>query len=735
MTMTTAQRDMRVTDELVDRLLTEADPALRALEPQDPENDTEPYDYKQDFWLAKPSYSEEFAASVCERFTTHTESWKNGAVSSAIWNAYRQYHNLATADGDPLTQLVSSGEVGELLALAIPHYRSLVRHQIALFSSQRPAWEPQARTSDAASARQVPMAANLLDYVISSGNLDARLAEQCELMMIAGAGYFVTGWNPNVGATNPPKGWFTGRVFAPWELVHEHVRVYEDANWFIFRTFESRWDWVARLSETDPEKAEKLAKLDTHGDDFARAFRDVDDELMRDAGDRFAALTLIAKPTIACPGGRYAIVASDELVLLDTSYPYGDEVTISRMCASEFLGTCTPYCDSWGVLAASDASNAILSMLLTRIDTCGVPNFCVPEGSEIDFSDIAGANAVWKLPPGQEKPSVVDLLQIPDALPAIMQLINSQMEAVVGINSVTRGQPTENVSSGSMAALLQSMAQQFNSNLERAWTLNLERIGTHHLKVFQEMADAEHAISVMGADQRYTVQQFKGEDLAGISRVTVRTANALSKTVAGRAEIAEKMLPLGISPQEYMRVIETGQLSPLFHGPVGQLTGIKARAEKLLRGEQSPPVVWDNHQLAVKELRALLDSEAREDPAISKLVSDTINAQFQLWGKLSRESPDILVATGCPPLPQAQAMGEAAMQMQMMGMTPPGMPPAPPAPSAAPPQQQKQPETQAPSGRTGPAPTPKGQEPSGVNPKMPTEPKPAKNPMTGESVV
>jgi hypothetical protein len=726
-------RDAALTEALTDRLMTEENPELRSLDvaAENDNADEPPYDYREHFWLAKPWYSEEFAAEVVERFNSHIDSWENGAVGSTVWQAYRQYHNIAGYDGDPLTQITATGEVGELLALAIPHYRSLVRHQISLFSSQRPAWEPQARTSDANAARQVPLARNLLDYVITRGHLDARLAEQCEMMMVAGAGYFVTGWDPNVGITSPPgqaRGWFTGRVYAPWELTHERVRVWEDANWFIWRSFESRWDWVARLAETDPEKAEKLAKLDTQGDDFARAFRDAEDDL-KESGDRFAALYVVAKPTLACPAGRYAIVASDEMVLFDSEYPYGDDVTISRMCASEFLGTSTPYCDSWGVLATADASNAILSMILTRVDVGGVPNFCIPDGSEIDFADIAGGNTVWKLPPGQEKPSVVDLLQLPDALPAIMQMLNQAMEGVVGINSVTRGQPQENVSSGSMAALLQSMAIQFNSNLERAWTTNLERIGTHHLKVFQAMATAEHAINVVGQDQRWTVQTFKGADLADVAGVVVKTANALSKTTAGRADIAEKMIPMGISPQEYMRVVDTGQLEPLFHGPVGQLTGIKARCEKLLRGEPSPPNLWDNHQLVIKEFRALLDSEARDDERISKAVTDAIMQQFQLWAQLSRESPDMLAATGCPPLPQAQSIGMQVQQMQQMPDAPPGgMPPG------APPQQQKQPDTVAPSGRTGPAPTPKGQEPSGANPRQPTEPKPAKNPMTGEPV-
>lgn len=726
-------RDAELNEQLVERLMGEGDAEIARLEgtPDNENADPEPYDFREDFWLAKPYFSEEFAGDVCERFGNHQDWWQNSSVGATVWNAYRQYHNLSGVDGDPITQLQATGEVGELLAMAIPHYRTLVRHQIAMFTSNRPAWDPQARTADAEGARQVPMAANLLDYVTSTGDLDPRLGEQTELMMVCGEGFFVTGWDANVGPKGEdgsPRGWFTQRVYAPWEVAHERVRTYADASWHILRSFESRWDWVAKFAKDDPEKAERIAKLDTDAADFATAFREYDSDLVKDDGDRIAVLIVIAKPTIACPEGRYSIVAGDDLVLFDGPYPYGEDITISRMCASEFLGTAIAYSDSWGVLAAAEACNAILSMILTRIDTCGVPNFAVPEGSEIEFGDIAGGNGVWKLPPGTEKPSAVDLLNIPEALPAIMELISTQMEGTVGVNSVTKGQPQENVTSGSMAALLQSMATQFNSNLERAWTLNLERIGTHHIRVFQRMADTEHAISVVGVDNKWTVQSFKGEALSGILRVSVKTASALSKTTAGRADIADKLLQrTAITPQEFMQVIATGQLEPTFAGPVGELNSIKARGEKLLRGEPSPPLLWDNHQLCVRELKALLNTQARDDQAVTDNINQCIQQHFDLWAQLSRESPDMLAAIGCPPLPQAQSIGQQAQAMQTQM---PGAPAGPGAPAMPPPQQVKQPETDAPRGRPGPAPATKGQQPSQA---QPTLPQPAKTP-SGESV-
>lgn len=719
-----------LTDRLIDSVMGAAPaPANDNAEPEE----IEPYDYAENFWLARPYFSEEYANEVVERFGRHIELWDGSAHGAAVWSAYRAYHNLGGADGDPLTQISVMGEAGELLALSIPHYRTLVRHQISLFTSERPAWDPQARTADADSARQVPACTNLLDYVASYGHLDQRLAEQVECMMVAGAGYFVTGWDANIGLGlngETPAGWFTQRVLAPWEICHERVRTYDDATWWIFRTYESRWDWVARHAESDPEKAKEIAEIDTTKETFATAFYDYDRDLNDEDGDRIAVLYVVAKPTIACPHGRLSIIASDSLVLFDGAYPYGNDVTISRMCASEFLGTSVPYSDSWGVLAPADAWNAILSMIMTRVDTCGVPNFCVPEGSEIEFSEIAGGNSVWKLPPGGEKPSVVDLLQIPETMIGVMGLLAQQLEQVVGINSVTRGQPQENVSSGSMAALLQSMAVQFNSNLERAWILNLERIGTHHVRVFQRMATEPQAVSIMGSDHKWTVTSMKKEDLAGILRVTVKTASALSKTTAGRADIAEKLLQAGaIDPQQFMKVVQTGVLEPTFAGPVGQLNGIKARGELLQKGQPSPPIAWDNHQLCIREFRALLDTEARNDPQVAALIDQTINQQFELWAKLSREAPDILAATGCPPLPMALQTGQQAQAMQAQGM--PGAPPGPPPESGPPPQQQKQPETDAPRGRPGPAQAPKGQEPSKTNPKQPL---PAKTP-SGESVV
>jgi hypothetical protein len=247
------------------------------------------------------------------------------------------------------------------------------------------------------------------------------------------------------------------------------------------------------------------------------------------------------------------------------------------------------------------------------------------------------------------------------------------------------------------------------------------------------MASEAQSISVMGADNRWTVKTLRGEELGEVLRVSVKTANALSKTTAGRAEIADKLLERGaIGPQEYLRIIQTGQLEPTFHGPVGELNSIKARSEKLLRGEKAPALQWDNHQLCIREFKALLNSEARENPEIVSIVMEAINEHFMLWTQLSQQSPDMLAASGCPPLPQAQAIGQQAMMMEQQGMQAAGGPPPTGGPGQPGPRPQPQPNTEEPRAKPGPDAAPPGAEPTGQ--KMPRQPKQPNNPMTGQPV-
>lgn len=687
---------------------TEDELAESALQAQEQDKPT-PYDYREDYWLAYPYFDERFAAEVIKRFSNHLEQWESNNVGNAVWAAYRAYHSLERGGGlgsrDPTVSLTEAGEDGEFMSMRMNHFRGLLKHQIALVTANRPAWDPQARTTDAKAMQQVSLCKGLLDYVMDEKQIGPDLKQQYETAKVTAAGFIALGWKE----THDGDGTITASVLAPWEVCHERVRSYKTAQWFIYRTYESRWDWVAKFSESDPEKARKIAGIQNQPH-IGTAFMYESEDGSSDA-DRFEVLHVFALPSPSCPDGRYAIVADGDITLLDGPNPYGDEIPISRLCPAEFVGTSIPFGDSWSLLAPDEAYNAMLSMAMTRVDTYGIPTLAVPAGSDYTQQDFSG-NKLLEYTPGMGEPRILDYLKIPPELPSVMGMVKSGMEELSGINSVTRGNPTENVSSGSYAALLQSMAIQFNSADEAAWIANLERVGSLVVRIYQRMASDKQLVSICGTDQQWTAREFTGEDLDQIQRVAIKPANALSKTVAGRLALADTMLErqLVSSPQEYLQVVETGNVEPLFSGPTKELTLIKSENEMMMRGQTPSVALWDNDQTHIREHKCLLDTQLRGNIPLATLVMNHLTEHMNNW---QQKDPNTLAAIGQPPLPASMA-------------SMPTMPGQAPQPG---PRQQKQPETEEAKGKPGPNPGPRGHEPG----PMPSEPEPAKTP-NGEAV-
>lgn len=677
------------------------------------------YDFRKEFWLASPFYSDAIAEEIAERWRKHALKWSGtDPLTAAVWAAYRTYHGLTSAnvdDGAPTVSLTEAGDEGEFLALAVNHFRGLVRHQLALVTAERPAWDPQARTSSAESAKQVRLTRNLLDYVMSAKRCDQKTYDQLELAVVTGAGFCAYGWDATAGLDG--QGDLTVSVLPPWEVCHEDVRDYSDCRVWVFVRRESRWDWVAHFAESDPGKAAKIRELDPDKNLYC-GVQTYEPRELQDA-DRIPILYLYASASKACPKGRLTAIASPELVLLDGPMPYGAEAPITRICAAEFLGTSRPLANSWSQLPLMEAFNAIVSVIMTRADIGGVPDVAVPPNTEYEQGTLGGANKIEADMANEGKPQLIDLLQIPDVLAKLCEALKGWMEELSGINSVTRGNPNSNITSGSMAALIASQAVQFNSSDERAYTFALEASATNILRIYQRCASEEQLISIAGDDERWAVQSFRGEDLNQILRVAVKRASPFLKTLAGRKEIADNLLNNKMiqDPREYIAVIENGELSPLFKGPVDQLVMIKTENERIRSGDDVPVLLTDNHELHIREHLCELDTDARADESfLQRMMQHIHQGHFMQWQKASLEAPDLCVAYGYRPLPMAVSMAQAAQQMMgggagnMPGPTPPQQLPNAPEPKGKPP---------------GPPPAPKGQEPSQA---APTVPQPAQAP-------
>lgn len=676
-----------------------------------------PYDFREHYWLARPAFSKDFASEVFRRWKKHSEQWNASGdpIAQAVWKSYRTYHGISTPDtalAVPDIDLVENGDDGALISMAINHYRSLVRHKLALNTAQRAAWDPQARTSGAEAMKQVRLTRSICDYYWTAKRFDQRNYDQAELMEIAGVGFCVQGWDYNAG----PAGDVWAQTLAPWEMCHQDVRNYLDCRWWIFVRWESRWDWVARLAQHQPEQARRLAELDVD-DSFTCGVKTLRPDQRRSETDQIPLLYVYANASTSCPKGRLAVVAQSDLSLIDTPLPYGPTAPVSRMCAAEYAGTSKPLANSWSMLPLMDGLYVAVTAVMTRLDFGAIPDVVITEDTEFEQGDLGGLNLL-RVPEGTTMlPTLVDALQIPEVLPKVIDLLVKTMEAMTGINSVTRGQPDPNITSGSMAALIQAMAGQYNSAEDRAYNMALEELGTQLIGITQRLAGEGQLVSIAGEDERWAIRHFKAEDLNQILRVAVKVVPAVLKTLGGKMEIADKLLERGLikHAQEYYAVLETGNLSSPFKGPVDELTIINSENERMRRGEPVHVLWTDNPYLHIQHHRCELDTDARDDPEYTQRQLEHIQEHFNVGAEMSRKAPDMCIALGWQPFPQAASIAAAMQQMQGGGAMPSPEPPPP----------QERPDAAETRDKPGPAPKPPGDEPSEAAPSIPQPAKPA----------
>jgi hypothetical protein len=272
----------------------------------------------------------------------------------------------------------------------------------------------------------------------------------------------------------------------------------------------------------------------------------------------------------------------------------------------------------------------------------------------------------------------IEPIQLTQSSPESYKLIDMAMaskQQLTGINEVVRGEPSANLRSGNALALIAAQAVKYNSGLQNSYNTLVEDVGTGTLEFLRKFGTAPRFFAVVGQHNRSRMREFVGEDLKGVSRVEVKQASALSKTTAGKIEIANNLLQQGIiqNPQDYIQVMETGRLDAATEDEMSESLSIRSENESMRDGAQVQALMTDNHVLHIQKHKGVLSDPAmRTNPELTQLVLDHIAEHMDLWQ--SAPMP-LLMATGQqPPPPPAMPMG------------PEGGPPAP-APDAGGPMQ------------------------------------------------
>jgi len=627
-------------------------------------------------------FATEDSNTLARKLLDKADAIKKSAISSQyldkIYKSWQYYHGYFFKD-DESHSVTYTGEQGELVQLPVNHYRNIADHIINMIMASRPSFQARSVNTDYKSLTQTYLANGLLEYYLKEKNLEDHLKRAVTYAVVLTEGYIKMEWDSTSGeiydyeineetGTQIPiyEGDIKYTNLSPLDVIRDSSK--EDSsqhNWIMCRSYKNRFDLAAKY----PEISDKILEAPTKSD----LIKFKVSSLKEFETDDIEVWEFYHKKSDSLPDGRYCVFVSPEAILYDGPLPY-PEIPLYRIAASDILGTPFGSTIMFELMPLQESLNSLYSVILTNQNAFGVQNILIPKGSDINLASLSGGLNIIEYNQAGAKPEPLNLVQTPAEIFNMIDRLEQAMETISGINSVTRGQPEASLRSASSLAMVQAQAIQFANGLQQSYIRLVENVGTGTIRLLQLFAKVPRVAAIVGKSQKANLEEFSGDDLASINRVAVEVANPLSRTTAGRLEIANQLIQMGLinNVEEYFTVLNTGKLETLVEGQQSELLLIRKENEKMMSGETVPALSLDKHQLHVMEHKALLnDPDLRADPNLVQIVLDHIREHVNL---LRVTDPGELALTNqqpLPPNPAEQPIGPEGANIQEDETIPP----------------------------------------------------------------
>ena len=585
--------------------------------------DTDRNDAYKPYWASVPS--KEIADEILEKRDKYYGYLSLSGRLDLYRRSWAAYYRARLTGA----KLNATGQQGELTSISINQYRNLLVHLETMTTQQRASWEPRASNSDVKSQSQVILATGLLDYYSREKRLERNINQAVKESLQFADAFVRAEWDATAGKVYGKTE--TGATIYEGDLKYTNymtIDVIRDFtltspnldDWVILRDFQNKYTLAAKF----PDLRDEI--LNDSVDLLELAETTTLNALAMEESDNIAVYTLLHKPTPALPQGRYTTCLGNGTVMMDGPIPY-EKTHVYRIAPDEESGTIFGYSVAFDLLPVQEALDMLYSTAVTNQATFGVQNILAPKGHDLSVSQISGGLNLMEYDPKIGEPKALNLTSTPPEIFNFMTMLERIGETLSGVNSVARGNPEASLKSGAALALVQSMAIQFSMSLQRSYAQLNEDLGTASIEILQQFAAVPRVAAIAGKSNRPIMKEFTGKDLDGISRVMVDMGNPLTRTTAGKVNLADALAERNMieNPDQYIQVITTGRLEPVIEGKQSQLLLIKAENEGLANGQPQRALVTDNHQKhALEHSIVLANPEIRQDPN-NPILINTLN--------------------------------------------------------------------------------------------------------------
>lgn len=651
-------------------------------------------------------------ATELMRRVSDCRAWYRGTGRLQVWRDGFSLMYGFDRDGKAWTtrRVSRDAKNASITKVKLNHWASIQRSIVTLVTAQSPNLQSDAEDTKSATEVEAQQVNKLLEHYLKTrwGKYRKKWVRQaCRY----GTSYFYLGWDyqqgpelANPGPQDVPRDPNTAMpigipregdmefdVLPPTSVFFDFRRTDADHDWIITERLKNRFDLAARY----PQQENAILALSPNADQQTDRLA-----LSSEAGLSSATNDLVPvyefrhKSTDAVKGGRRVLFLNDELILPSEAdfprlqpfqNPYPD-LYVFRLAPEDMDDSpdgCTPMTDLMGPQEAMDAA---ASHALSKM-AASMPVLITPKAANLSKKDIETPFAVVEFAGDKEPKVLVPSVSGGEDMQAV-SAFQKHMETLSGVNSVARGNPEEAVKGGSGAAyaLIQAQAILAQTDLQQEEIEGTAAIGTAIIEC--------HKRFNRGFSQVEGLDDFSGDSLSRVSRVRAQPVGALQQSVAGRQQLLEALMKMGVQilPDKLIEFLTTGNFETAVEDKFNEQVLIKSENEAMASGQPVRVLASQNH---FKHIRGHCAELSTVDMIQSENVTPVRMAHILEHVAVWRQTdPAILMAMNCPPPPPP---------MLMAGMPGAPMPGAPPPPGA--------PHPQGPSAGPGGPPKPPG--PSG----------------------
>lgn len=551
--------------------------------------------------------------------------------------------------------LYRSGEEGELTRSFWNHERNLLRHLKVQTTQNKVAYKAQVLNSNSKSANLVEFANGLADHYTQNPDyaVDTKGKQSVEDTLVWGESAIVGLWDRTKGnpiAQDPQ----TGQILKDGDMDYFNVTPMDHiincahqsrdlVQWRCIRRWVNKYDLAAMY----PQVAETVKLFNDSESSYATKLV----SLVHHDRETIPIFYFFHGKTLAVPQGRLLVMADPTCIFEDGPLDLGegqkgyDHIPVYDNLVETMQGSPYGYTVAFDLIPLQQTLNELVSAVTTNNINFAIQCVMAMKGANIQYQQLATGMSFIEYDSkvgDKGKPEPLNLLSSKPETYQFIDMVIKNMETIAGVNSMVRGNPEADITSGQYAALVTVQSVLFNSGLQKGYASLMENLITGTLKTIRKNMIGKKVARIVGETSEPYLKEFVSADLQDIDSIAVELVNPMIQTPAGKMAMADSLMKSGLikDAQQYIGVYTEGDLPQLYRRQETQLKLIKQENEAILKGQCPEVAITDNHVSHILEHTIIFDNiEARMNPNAAHVVNGMMHVQMHLNKLLGGQDP------------------------------------------------------------------------------------------------